>query len=249
MNPDEVLLDFGRAARIGLPEAIFAAGKSTVQLEQILALGATRGEALLFTRLDAAQFATLGAQWRYRLDYCAVSRTAILGEPPAPVSPSIVALVAAGSSDIPVLREAERTLRHQGEVATVFGDVGVAGLWRITSRLEQLRTFPIVIAFAGMDAALPTVLGGLIGASLIAVPTSVGYGVAAGGRTALNAMLASCAPGLVVTNIDNGYGAACAALRIARLVSRASSRPNEARSFDDGASSSSATSGRSEDGR
>ncbi len=117
-----------------------------------------------------------------------------------------------------MLREAERTLRHRGEVATVFADVGVAGLWRITSRLEELRAFPIVVAVAGMDAALPTVLGGLLAASIVAVPTSVGYGIAAGGHAALHAILASCAPGIVVTNIDNGYGAACAALRIARIV-------------------------------
>jgi pyridinium-3,5-biscarboxylic acid mononucleotide synthase len=100
----------------------------------------------------------------------------------------------------------------------VFADVGVAGLWRLTSRLDELRSFPIVVAIAGMDAALPTVLGGLLGASIVAVPTSVGYGVAAGGHAALNAILASCAPGIVVTNIDNGYGAACAALRIAKAV-------------------------------
>jgi NCAIR mutase (PurE)-related protein len=226
LSADEVTLDFDRGVRIGLPEAIFAAGKSTAQLEHILALGEARGQAMLITRLEADRFAVLAEAWRTRLDYCAVSRTAILGDPPSPIGSSIVALVAAGSSDLPVLREAERTLRHQGEVPTVFADVGVAGLWRITSRLEQLRGFPIVVAIAGMDAALPTVLGGLIGASIIAVPTSVGYGVAAGGHAALNAILASCAPGIVVTNIDNGYGGACAALRIARVIRASQNRPD-----------------------
>jgi hypothetical protein len=102
-------------------------------------------------------------------------------------------------------------------------DVGVAGLWRLYERLEEIRSSAIIIAVAGMDAALPTVLGGLIPGLIIAVPTSVGYGVAAGGQTALNAVLASCAPGITVTNIDNGYGAACAALRALRMLSRSKS--------------------------
>ncbi len=109
-------------------------------------------------------------------------------------------------------------MAFRGIAAAVHFDVGVAGLWRLTSRLESIGGCPIVIAVAGMDAALPTVLGGLIPALIIAVPTSVGYGVAAGGRTALNALLASCAPGITVVNIDNGYGAACAALRALRIA-------------------------------
>jgi NCAIR mutase (PurE)-related protein len=125
-----------------------------------------------------------------------------------------VAIVAAGTSDAPAAREAERTLRHAGVGASVIIDVGVAGLWRLMDRIEEIRRFPVVIAVAGMDAALASVLGGLYGGSLICVPTSVGYGAAEEGRTALNAMLASCAPGIVVTNIDNGYGAACAVLRM-----------------------------------
>ncbi len=125
-----------------------------------------------------------------------------------------VAIVAAGTSDARVAREAQRTLRHAGVDAEAIADVGVAGLWRLMARIEEIRRFPIVIAVAGMDAALASVLGGLAPGALIAVPTSVGYGAAEGGRTALNAMLASCAPGVVVCNIDNGYGAACAALRI-----------------------------------
>ena len=125
-----------------------------------------------------------------------------------------VAIVAAGTSDMPVVREAERTLRYQGEASTVIADVGVAGLWRLTRRLDEIRAHPIVIVVAGMEAAIGSVLGGLVPGAIIAVPTSVGYGVAAGGRLALDALLASCAPGLTVVNIDNGYGAACAALRL-----------------------------------
>jgi pyridinium-3,5-biscarboxylic acid mononucleotide synthase len=124
--------------------------------------------------------------------------------------------VTAGTSDIPVAQEAARTLRFHGHEAANIPDVGVAGLWRLLARLEELRAMPVVIVAAGMDAALPSVVAGLVAGAVIAVPTSVGYGVAAGGRAALHAVLASCAPGLTVVNIDNGYGAACAALRILR---------------------------------
>jgi NCAIR mutase (PurE)-related protein len=102
--------------------------------------------------------------------------------------------------------------------------VGVAGLWRLLARVEELRNFAVIIVAAGMDAALPTVLGGLVPGCIIAIPTSVGYGVATGGHTALNAMLSSCAPGVLVVNIDNGYGAACGAMRMARMIGRAQGR-------------------------
>jgi len=200
-------LDLQRAARIGLPEAIFCAGKSPAQIDAILATG----QSLLLTRLDPAQHAAL--THAHRLDYDPLSRTAIAGPPPPAVAAPI-AVVTAGTSDIPVAREALRTLAFHGHRATEIADVGVAGLWRLLARVEELRLFPIVIAIAGMDAALPTVLGGLIPGILIGVPTSVGYGVATGGHTALHAMLASCAPGIVLVNIDNGYGAACAAVRV-----------------------------------
>jgi len=127
-------------------------------------------------------------------------------------------VVAAGTSDASVAREAARTLTYYGESPAEITDVGVAGLWRLLERIEEIRTMKVVIAVAGMDAALPTVIGGLVAAPVIGVPTSVGYGASENGQTALKAMLASCSPGLTVTNIDNGYGAACAALRILRLA-------------------------------
>ncbi len=117
---------------------------------------------------------------------------------------------------MPVAREVARTLSYYGEAPLEINDVGVAGLWRLLERIEEIRGMRVIVAVAGMDAALPTVIGGLVSAPVIGVPTSVGYGVAEGGQTALKSMLASCAPGLTVTNIDNGYGAACAALRILR---------------------------------
>jgi NCAIR mutase (PurE)-related protein len=129
-----------------------------------------------------------------------------------------VAIVVAGSSDAGVAREAQRTLAYNGVASRSFVDVGVAGLWRLTQRIHEISRFPVVIAVAGMDAALPTVLGGLVPGVIVAVPTSVGYGVAAGGHTALNAILASCASGISVVNIDNGYGAACVALRVLRTT-------------------------------
>jgi NCAIR mutase (PurE)-related protein len=217
MTP-EVKLDFGRAGRIGLDEAIYAAGKSTEQIAFIVDTAAARGARLLLTRMSGKQFLALPRAVQQKLDYCEVSRSARLGSAVPLTQPPRIAILAAGSSDIPVAREAEQTLRYYGEDFELYGDVGVAGLWRLTSRIEAIRMFPILITVAGMDAALPTVVGGLVGSAIIAVPTSVGYGVAQGGHTALNAMLASCAPGITVVNIDNGYGAACAALRIGHML-------------------------------
>ena len=218
LAPD-VELDFDRRRRTGLDETIFAQGKSLAQLETILALAANRSASMLITRLSAEKFAALGSRWAASLDYCAVSNTAFFGAPPPLAETAAeVAIVAGGSSDAPVAREAERTLTHNGVPSQVLIDVGVAGLWRLTRHLEVLRECAVVIAVAGMDAALPTVLGGLIPGLIIAVPTSVGYGVAAGGQAALNALLASCASGIAVVNIDNGYGAACAAVRALRIV-------------------------------
>lgn len=215
---DEFTLDFARTERIGLEEAVFAAGKSPAQIDAILAAAEERGARFLVTRLDPDRHAAL--TYRDRLDYCPVSRTAVFGEAKPVVGPSRIAIVAAGTSDVPVAREAERTLAYQGHATTLIADVGVAGLWRLTRRIEEIRAHPVVICAAGMDAALPSVLGGLVAGAVIAVPTSVGYGVAEGGRAALDAVLASCAPGIAVVNIDNGYGAACAAMRLLHAANR-----------------------------
>jgi NCAIR mutase (PurE)-related protein len=122
--------------------------------------------------------------------------------------------VTAGTSDLPVAREAFRTLGFYGVGAREIADVGVAGLWRILQHEQELKRYPVVIVVAGMEGALFSVVAGLVGGVVIAVPTSTGYGVARAGETALHAALASCAPGLVTVNIDNGYGAASAALRV-----------------------------------
>ncbi|GJE36954.1 nickel pincer cofactor biosynthesis protein LarB [Methylobacterium persicinum] len=221
---DEITLDFGRAERIGLEEAIYCAGKSAQQIDAILDAAAERGARFLLTRLDAEKLDALPGHHRRALDYCPVSRTAFFGEARPVEGPPAVAVVAAGTSDVPVAREALRTLHYQGRGATLVADVGVAGLWRLTQRVEEIRAHAVVIVAAGMDAALPSVVGGLVAGPIIAVPTSVGYGVSAGGHTALNSVLASCAPGITVVNIDNGYGAACAALRLLYAAERLAGR-------------------------
>ncbi len=204
---------------------MFAAGKSAAQIDAILDALAERDGSILLTRLGAEKYAALKPAHRHRLDFCATSRTAVFGKPRDARSAGKVAIVCAGTSDLPIAQEAARTLAYSGETATLIADVGVAGLWRLLRRIDEIRSHAIVIVAAGMDAALPSVVSGLVGSVVIAVPTSVGYGVAAGGRAALDALLASCAPGLVVVNIDNGYGAACAALRLLNAADRLREQP------------------------
>ncbi len=214
----QLTLDITRAQRIGFDEAIFGRGKSTEQLDEIITqLSAGDGRGLI-TRLEPAAFAALPVHTRRHLDYDSVSRTAILGMPHKVTAEERIGVITAGTSDVPVALEAVRTLRYYGEVAYESYDCGVAGLWRLLDRVEALRSLSVVIAVAGMDAALPSVVGGLLPGAIIAVPTSTGYGVAAGGTSALHATLASRAPGVVVVNIDNGFGAACAALRMVRAT-------------------------------
>ena len=210
---DAITLDLERRARIGIEEAVLCEGKTCAQVAEILRRADEAERSLLLTRLDAAQRDALPAALADRIDYEALSRTGVFGTVAAPAGAARVAIVSAGTSDQPVSREASRTLAYHGHAAAEIGDVGVAGLWRLMERIDEIRAFPIVIVAAGMDAALPSVVGGLVPGLVIAVPTSTGYGIAEGGATAMRAMLASCAPGVAVVNIDNGYGAACAALR------------------------------------
>jgi pyridinium-3,5-biscarboxylic acid mononucleotide synthase len=210
---DQINLDLDRRSRTGLAEAIFCEGKSLEQLRSICTRIQTDDKAMLFTRLGADAFAALDTSHPGLLQYDATSRTAFV-QPHALIGSTVVAIVAGGSSDVPVAREAARTLAFYGYPSLSIDDVGVAGLWRLMARLPDIRQHKIVICLAGMDAALPTVLGGLISSVIIAVPTSVGYGMVKGGETALRALLVSCAAGINVVNIDNGFGAACAAIRI-----------------------------------
>jgi hypothetical protein len=208
----DITFDWQRRERIGLAEAVLCAGKTAVQIGEAIALAQGRSAPLLLTRLTPELLAELAPAEIAALDYDPRSRTAILGTPP-PTGEAQVAVVTAGTSDLSVAREAIRTLGFYGVAAREIADVGVAGLWRILQHQEELRRYPVVIVVAGMEGALFSVVAGLVGGVVIAVPTSTGYGAARAGETALHAALASCAPGLVTVNIDNGYGAASAALR------------------------------------
>jgi len=219
-TPD-VRLDFQRDERIGFAEAIFSQGKTVEHLAAILDAARDKGRPLLLTRLSAAQLEGLPRAHRDALDYEAVSRTAFFGQARKVQGEARVAVVGAGTSDAHVTREVQRTLAWHGHASDAYMDVGVAGLWRLEERLEEIRAHPVTIVVAGMDAALPTVVGGLVGSVIVGVPTSNGYGVAEGGRTALNSMLASCAPGVAVVNVDNGYGAACVAIRVLHALDAA----------------------------
>jgi NCAIR mutase (PurE)-related protein len=218
MTESGINLDFDRTHRLGFSEAAFCAGKTSGQIAAILRLVAEREGSMLLTRLADGTLAELPQDLRGRLDYEALSRTAYFGHVEPPVVSGRVAVVGAGTSDMGVCREAVRTLGYHGFKASEVYDVGVAGLWRLLERVPEIARHSVVIAVAGMDAALISVLGGLVPGLVIGVPTSVGYGVANHGETALRAALASCAPGVPVVNIDNGYGAACAAIRALRAA-------------------------------
>lgn len=206
-------LDFDRENRTGLAEAVFCTGKSESQLQSICEQLQRDNRPMLFTRLEPGVFDTLQSLFPDMIEYDPVSRTGFY-LPLSQKDETSATVVTGGSSDVPVAREAARTLQFYGYHSLTIDDVGVAGLWRVTERLDDIHARKVIICVAGMDAALPTVLAGLVPGVVIGVPTSTGYGMAKGGETALQSMLCSCAPGLTVVNIDNGYGAACAALRV-----------------------------------
>ena len=207
-------MDWDREARTGTAEAVLCAGKSDRQVAAILAEAVAQERRLLLTRLEPERVRPLEAM--AEIDYEPVGRTAILGPLPEPVAG--VGIVAAGTSDVPVATEAARTLAFHGYTATITADVGVAGLSRLLDQVEALKAHKVLIAVAGMEGALFSVLSGLVSAPVIAVPSPVGYGVSEGGRLALDAALGSCAAGLTVVNIGNGFGAACAAIRMLRMA-------------------------------
>ncbi|MFL6023003.1 MAG: nickel pincer cofactor biosynthesis protein LarB [Marmoricola sp.] len=208
-------VDVDRARRTGDPEVVYGAGKTPEQVVDILAtLHARHPErAVLATRLDAAALELVGARIP-EAEIDPVARAATLG--PLPRTRGTVAIIAAGTSDAPVAAEAALTVRVHGAAAVRIDDVGVAGLHRLLEARERFADADCLIVVAGMEGALPSVVGGLVGIPLVAVPTSVGYGASFGGLAALLAMLNSCAPGVTVVNIDNGYGAGVFAARVAR---------------------------------
>ena len=211
------IFDWARRQRTGVPEAVFSEGKTSAQLLDILDAHMKREEPLLFTRLTPEQSEILAGQG---LNVEAQARTATYRMPDLPEDAPTVAVVAAGTSDLPVALECQVSSRFLGLDADLHVDVGVAGLWRLEKIMPELAAADLIIAVAGMEGALFSVLAGLVPCAVIAVPTSVGYGVSEGGRTALASALSSCAPGLVTVNIDNGFGAAAAARK---LLSRSAS--------------------------
>jgi NCAIR mutase (PurE)-related protein len=215
----QVLADTHRMIRQGFPEAVYAEGKTIAQTTDALnALVAAHGSALA-TRVTSEVASSL--QQRFPTGtYDSVSRLYRIGQMNGSFPSPPVAVVCAGTSDLPVAEEAAQTLEFAGARVNRITDVGVAGLHRLLARLDDLRAASIVIAVAGMEGALPSVLGGLVASPVIAVPTSVGYGANLHGISALLTMLNSCASGLTVANIDNGFGAAMAALRILNMQSK-----------------------------
>jgi pyridinium-3,5-biscarboxylic acid mononucleotide synthase len=209
-------LDTQRELRVGFPEVVYCAGKSPAQVRGIIDALLGAGSAILATRAGEEHFAALrDLEGRLVLD--PVSRTIRSRAEPDPGSRDrLVAVVTAGTSDIPVAEEAAVTAEACGARVERSFDVGVAGIHRLLSRLEAIREARVVVAVAGMEGALASVLGGLVSAPVIAVPTSVGYGASFGGLAALLAMLNSCAAGVSVVNIDNGFGAGYQAALIAR---------------------------------
>lgn len=209
-----IRFDTARPQRIGLPEAVFCEGKPRRALHTLLQRFAQdKNTPILFTRLSEEIFFSFEEGITRAYDFDALSRTAWNAQL-APHACGKVAIVSSGTADSRVAREVSRTLTYLGWTCERFEDCGVAGLWRIQSVIDDINQADVVVVAAGLDAALASVLGGLTNRPLIAVPTSVGYGVAQGGQAALSSMLSSCAPGVAVMNIDNGYGAACAAARI-----------------------------------
>jgi NCAIR mutase (PurE)-related protein len=207
-------LDRQRGERCGVPEVVFAERKTPEQVRDILRdFLQTQGHALA-TRLTPAALELLRAEWP-AAETNDLARTVLLGEPPAPPADQApVLILAAGTSDLPVAEEAAVTARYTGCRVETLYDVGVAGLHRLFSAAEHLERAGVVIVVAGMEGALPSVVGGLVRAPVVAVPTSVGYGAAFGGVAALLGMLNSCAAGVSVVNIDNGFGAAMVAAKI-----------------------------------
>jgi pyridinium-3,5-biscarboxylic acid mononucleotide synthase len=203
-------VDHHRALRTGMPEVIFAEGKTTGQVAAIFARMAQAGGNVLATRASRAAFDAVAAV-QPRAEYHETARAITLAQAPASQGKGTVAVVCAGTSDLPVAEEAAITARLIGNTVELIADVGVAGIHRLLAQKQLLQTARVLIVCAGMEGALPTVVAGLVHAPVIAVPTSVGYGASFGGVAALLGMLNTCAPNVSVVNIDNGFGAACIA--------------------------------------
>jgi len=213
----DIRTDEERDLRLGFPEIVYGEFKSADQIARIIGEHDRRRAPLLITRLAQEKLPATAIGDAYD----PIARTFTRRhEGPATRSEGSVGVVSAGSSDRPVVAETLNTLSFLGIRAASFQDVGVAGIHRLLNRIEDIRRHDVLIVVAGFEGALPSVVAGLLAQPVIAVPTSVGYGIAANGHSALNAMLSSCANGVLVTNIDNGFGAAMAAARMLGRIQR-----------------------------
>jgi NCAIR mutase (PurE)-related protein len=210
----DVALDVDRSRRRGYPEAVYCEHKTAEQVRAIAAEIRRRAVRTLFTRASPAHAAAVLSELSDARHY---DDARLLAWPPLPPEPvgGLVVVAAAGTADLPVAREAALTAAHLGRPTELVMDVGVAGLHRVLGRLDLLRQASAIVVVAGMDGALPSVVAGLVPSPVVAVPTSVGYGASFQGIAALLTMLNSCAPGVAVVNIDNGYGGGHLAAQIA----------------------------------
>ena len=209
-------LDHHRSLRTGMPEVIFAAGKTASLVSQIFARMAHAGGNVLATRASREMFEAVAAV-EPRAVYEEVARAITLTQAATVPGKGTVNVVCAGTSDLPVAEEAAVTARLMGNTVELIADVGVAGIHRLLAQKQSLQSARVLIVCAGMEGALPTVVAGLVNAPVLAVPTSVGYGASFGGVAALLGMLNTCSPNVSVVNIDNGFGAACIASLINHL--------------------------------
>lgn len=209
-------LDHHRPLRTGMPEVIFSSGKTPAHVAEIFARMAQHGGNVLATRASAEYFDPVVAL-EPRAQYHSTARCITLEQTTAPAGKGTIAVVCAGTSDLPIAEEAAVTARLMGNTVELIADVGVAGIHRLLAQRTSLQSARVLIVCAGMEGALPTVVGGLVNAPVLAVPTSVGYGASFGGLAALLGMLNTCSPNVSVVNIDNGFGAACMATLINRM--------------------------------
>ncbi len=210
---DRINLDLGREKRLGFPEAIYGANKDLDSLKEIIRRITSVHKPVLITRLQPEKYELIQEDFG-PIFYDRISGICVVGEFPELQQGQSVGVISAGTTDAYVVNEVFYTLKFHGIQAETIHDIGISGLHRLLSRLDEISKYKILIVIAGFEGALPTVVGGLLPQPVIAVPTSIGYGVAHNGQVALNAMLTSCANGITVVNIDNGYGAAMAAYRI-----------------------------------
>lgn len=218
-NLDFAKVDHHRGIRNGMPEVIYCQGKTVLQIKKIIQSMNRAGNSILATKLSKEVFVKLKPSLPKSSKYNETAKTLVIDKNKSKKKSGLITIISAGTSDIPIAEEASETAQLLGSKTETLFDVGVAGIHRLLNNLEQVRKARVIIVVAGMEGALASVVGGLVDKPIIAVPTSIGYGASFGGISALLTMLNSCAPGIAVVNIDNGFGAGSMAHRINILES------------------------------